>query len=123
VPVNPDDVIVSVQDPELPASICGGETGPQTKLSGGGPMVKVIAPVVWERDPMVPVTVTVNVPVKVELQLRVAVCGDVPKVTLAGRVHVKPAGVDADTERLTVPVSPFTAATVIVEVPELPVGI
>jgi len=39
-------------------------------------------------------------------------------VTLAGRVQVRPAGVEADTARLTVPVKPLTAVTVIVEVPE-----
>jgi hypothetical protein len=53
----------------------------------------------------------------------VDVCGEVPKVTLAGRVQVKPAGVDADTARLTVPVNPFNAVTVIVEVPDDPARI
>jgi hypothetical protein len=38
-------------------------------------------------------------------------------------VHVKPAGVDAETARLTVPVKPFTAVTVMVEVPEAPARI
>ena len=57
------------------------------------------------------------------MQDSVAVCGDVPNVTLAGRVHVKPAGVDADTARLTVPVRPLTAVTVIVEAPEPPASI
>jgi hypothetical protein len=38
-------------------------------------------------------------------------------------VHVKPAGVDTDTARLTVPVKPFNAVTVIVEVPEDPASI
>ena len=52
------------------------------------------------------------------------VCGDVPKVTLVGvRVHVSPAGVEADGARLTVPVKPLTAVTVIVEVPVLPANI
>ena len=46
-----------------------------------------------------------------------------PKVTLAGKVHVRPAGVDADTARFTVPVRPLRAVTVIVEVPELPAKI
>jgi hypothetical protein len=54
---------------------------------------------------------------------KVAVCGEVPKVTLAGKVHVKPAGVDADTARLTVPVRPLRAVTVMVEVPEAPARI
>ena len=59
----------------------------------------------------------------VALQLRVALCGEVPKVTLAGRVQVSPVGVDAETARLTVPVKPLTAVTVIVEVPEAPARI
>jgi hypothetical protein len=44
-------------------------------------------------------------------------------VTLAGIEHVKPAGVEADTARMTVPVRPLTAVTVIVEVPEPPANI
>ena len=58
-----------------------------------------------------------------ELQLRVAVCGDVPNVTLAGRVQVKPAGVEAETARLTVPVRPLRAVTVMVEAPDDPASI
>ncbi len=54
------------------------------------------------------------------MQDRVAVWGEVPKVTLAGRVQVRPAGAEADTDRVTVPVSPFRAVTVIVEVPGEP---
>ena len=38
-------------------------------------------------------------------------------------MHDRPAGVEADTARLTVPVSPLRAVTVIVEVPELPANI
>jgi hypothetical protein len=58
------------------------------------------------------------------VQLRVEVCGDVPKVTLVGdRVHVKPAGVEADAVRATVPVKPLTAVTVMVDVPEAPARI
>ena len=59
----------------------------------------------------------------VALQDSVAVCGDVPKVTLAGNVQVRPVGVDAETARLTVPVRPLRAVTVIVEVPEEPARI
>jgi hypothetical protein len=56
-----------------------------------------------------------------ELQDSVEVCGEVPKVTLVGaRVQVRPAGLDAETVRATVPVSPFTAVTVIVDVPVAP---
>ena len=51
----------------------------------------------------------------------VEVCSDVRSVTLGGEsVQVKPAGVEADTVRSTVPVRPFNAVTVIVEVPEAP---
>jgi len=57
------------------------------------------------------------------LQLNVAVCRVGPKVTLAGMLQVRPAGVEVDTDRLTVPVSPFRAVTVIVEVPEEPTRI
>ena len=35
-------------------------------------------------------------------------------------MHVRPAGVDADTVSATVPVKPLTAVTVIVEVPAAP---
>jgi hypothetical protein len=38
-------------------------------------------------------------------------------------VQVRPAGVDTDTARLTVPVRPLRAVTVIVEVPDEPARI
>jgi hypothetical protein len=54
----------------------------------------------------------------------VEVCGEVPKVTLVGvRVHVRPAGVEADTVKATVPVRPLTAVTVMVDAPEEPARI
>ena len=62
-------------------------------------------------------------PADAAVQDSVAVCGEVPKVTLAGRVQVRPAGVDADTARLTVRVRPLTAMTVNVDVPEPPASI
>ena len=113
-------VMVSVHDPELPGKIWLGETVPQLT---DRPLAKlnVMAAVVWLSVPSVPVTVTVKVPVVDAVQLSVDVCGDVPKVTLVGvRVHVSPAGVEADTVNPTVPVRPLTAVIVIVEVPELP---
>ena len=76
---------------------------------------------VWDSVPSVPVTVTVYVLAVPELHDRVEVCGEVPKVTLVGdSVHVRPAGVDAETVNETVPVSPLTAVTVIVDVPVAP---
>jgi len=58
------------------------------------------------------------------VQDSVEVCGEVPNVTLVGvRVQVKPAEVEAETVKATVPVRPFTAVTVIVEVPDAPTRI
>jgi hypothetical protein len=56
------------------------------------------------------------------MQESVAVCGDVPNVTLTGSVQVRP-GVKTFVARFTVPVRPFSAVTVIVDVPELPANI
>ena len=41
-------------------------------------------------------------------------------MTLAGKLQVRPAGVDAETDKLTVPVNPFSEATVIVDVAVVP---
>ncbi len=76
-----------------------------------------VAVVEWERVPLVPVIVSVYVAAMVELHETVGVPEFVtvrglmaPQVKLAGTVSV----------RETVPVKPFTAATVIVEVAEVP---
>jgi hypothetical protein len=67
---------------------------------------------VWTRVPLVPVTVKAYVPATVALQDMVAVPDPVivPGVIAA---HVSPVGVSVN---VTVPVKPFTAETVIVEV-------
>ncbi len=73
-----------------------------------------------DREPLVPVTVTVNDPAVADEHERVDVW-EAPSTTLVGlRVHVKPAGETAEV-RVTVPVKPFTGATVIVEMPVDPV--
>jgi hypothetical protein len=54
------------------------------------------------------------------VQESVAVCGDVPNATLAGRVQVRPEGVEEDMARFTVPVNPLRAVTVMVDVPDEP---
>jgi hypothetical protein len=70
---------------------------------------------VWIRLPLVPVTVTVKVVAVADEQESVEVWL-APRTMLAGvRVQVKPAG-ETDEVRATVPVKPFTGATVIVEV-------
>lgn len=60
-------------------------------------------------------TVTVNVPAELPMQLRV----DVPEpAMLAGlRVHVRPVLGETEEARVTVPVNPLTAPTVIVDNP------
>lgn len=52
-----------------------------------------------------------------EPQERVDVCGEDPNVTLAGRVHVNPAGEEGETDSVTIPVRPLVAVTMIVELP------
>ncbi len=54
------------------------------------------------------------------LQDSVLVWGEVPKVTVPIGVQASPVGVEAETDKLTVPASPLTAIRVIVEVPERP---
>ena len=51
------------------------------------------------------------------------VCGDVPNVTLVGVTHVRPAGDDAETENVTVPVKLLRAVREIVDVPDAPARI
>jgi hypothetical protein len=53
----------------------------------------------------------------------VVVCGEVPNVTLAGVTHVSPAGVEADTVNVTVPVKLLSAVREIVDVPDAPARI
>lgn len=77
----------------------------------------------WESVPLAPVTVTVNEPVAEPVQDKV----ETPEVvvlvreTLVGEsVHVSPVEGDTVADKVTVPVKPFTAATVIVDVPGAP---
>jgi hypothetical protein len=112
-------VTVIVEVPEEPARISEGVTGPAVIVKSGTRAVtwKVITAVSWDSVPLAPVTVTVKsvLTVTVALQESVDVMGDAPNVTLVGaRVHVRPAGVEADAVRSTVPVKPFSPVTVIV---------
>jgi hypothetical protein len=122
VPVRPfRAVTVIVEVPVAPASTWAGVA---PALIVKSTTTNVMAAVVCDSVPSVPVTVTVYVAAVPDVQLSVEVCGEVPKVTLVGvRVHVNPAGVDADAVSDTVPVRPLTAVTVIVEVPEDPARI
>jgi hypothetical protein len=117
-------VRVIVDVPESPARICEGLTGPATIAKSGTRAVtwNVMTAVSWDSEPLVPVTVTVKsvVTVTVALQESVAVWGEAPNVTLAGSVQVRPAGVEDDAERLTVPLKLFSPVTVIVCVIDVP---
>ena len=70
----------------------------------------------WDRVPLVPVTVTVNVPPLGEVHDRVEVPD--PPVTLVGvRVQVRPPVGDTVAVSATVPVNPLTGVMVMVDVP------
>jgi hypothetical protein len=76
-----------------------------------------------ESEPLVPVTVAANEPVVDPVQERVELAEVAVelRVTLVGlRVHVRPVDGATVSESVTVPVKPFVAATVIVEVPGVP---
>src|SRR5436190_1483937 len=82
---------------------------------------RMLTVTVAEREsvPLVPVTVTVNVVAVVPEHESVEVW-EAPKTMLVGdRVHVNPAGETVEVSA-TVPVKPFTGATVIVEVAVAP---
>jgi hypothetical protein len=63
------------------------------------------------------------VPAAVAVHDSVAVFGLGGSTMLAGSVQVSPAGVDGDTERVTVPANPFCPVTVMVAVPVPPASI
>jgi hypothetical protein len=118
VPVKPfGAVTVIAEDPEVPAKIWAGDTADAERLRQSQEVMKTLTE--CEILPLVPVIVSVNAPAVAELQDTEAVCGDTPNMTLAGKVQISPAG-DEETERLTVPVKPFTALSVTVTVHEPP---
>lgn len=113
VPVNPlTAVTVMVDVAEVPTVTAAGDVAEMVKSRTVN-----VAVVECDRVPLVPVIVRVYVAATVELHDTVAVPEPVtvrgliaPQVRLAGTVSV----------RLTVPVNPFSAVTVIVEVAETP---
>ena len=123
VPVRPlTAVTVMVEVPDAPMRIWLGLTVPALMVKST--TTNVIAAVVCDSVPSVPVTVTVYVAAVPDVHESVEVCGDVPKVTLVGEsVHASPAGVEAETVNATVPVRPLSAASEIVEVPDPPANI
>jgi hypothetical protein len=112
-PVKPlTAVTVIVEVAETPTLTAAGDVAAIVKS-----VTVNVAVVEWVRVPLVPVIVSVYVAAIVELQETVAV----PEfVTLVGEIapHVRLAGTVS--VRLTTPVNPLTADTVIVEVAETP---
>ena len=122
VPVGPlTPMIVIVDDPVPPARIWVGLTVLAVIVKST--TVKVSGAVVWPSIPALPVTVMAYVFGTDAVQLRVTVWEELARLTLAGDVHVSPAGVDAETARLTTPVRPFSAVIVMLEFPEPPANI
>jgi hypothetical protein len=120
VPVKPfTAAIVIVDVPGEPTTAETVEGLALTVKSGAAVTVKVTV-AEWDRDPLTPVTLTVKVPVvePVHDRLEAAEVVVVVSATLVGvRAHVKPVEGDTVSESATVPVKPFVAETVIVEVP------
>jgi hypothetical protein len=118
VPVKPfNGAMVMVETADEPALVAEGEVAVIVK-SGAAPKVKV-AVAECDSELLVPVIVTVNALWVVEVHESVAVPEPVtlvgvsaPQVRFAGTVSVK----------ATIPVKPFTAVMVIVEVADVPTG-
>jgi len=124
VPVKPFTAVTMI----VWVPVAPGANGP-TVVAADGAIVKSttwnsIVSVVCDNPPFVPVTVTVASPDAEVAHVSVAVCGDVPNVTLVAIVQAStPAGLEAETDRFTTPVKLLTAVRVIVEVPEAPTKI
>jgi hypothetical protein len=112
----PTAVTVIVEVAEVPTVTAAGEVALIVKSLL---LTVKVAVAEWDSVPLVPVIETANVPAVVELQDSVAV----PEfVTLPGVIapQVRPAGTVS--VRVTVPVKPLTAATVMVDVSVAPVA-
>jgi len=122
VPENPfRAVIVMVEVALAPVLTAAGEVAEIEKSAA--PVTLKVTVAVWEREPLVPVTVTVKEPVADAVQERV----EVPEVVVVLRVmlvalraQLMPDEGETVSERATVPVKLLTAETVIVEVPAFP---
>jgi len=112
----PTAVTVIVEVAEAPTGAAAGDVAVIVKSLL---LTVKVAVVEWDSVPLVPVIVTANVPAVVELHPSVAV----PElVTLLGVIapHVSPDGTVS--VRVTVPVKPLMAATVMVDVSVAPVA-
>jgi hypothetical protein len=112
VPVNPlSAVMVIVEDAEVPTVVEGDVAEIEKSV------IVNVAVAVWVSVPLVPVIVRLYVPAVVELQETVTVPELVTLVELMAP-QVRPEGTVS--VRLTVPVNPLRAVTVIVDVAEVP---
>lgn len=115
VPVNPlRAATVMVEVPEYPLLMLKDVGDAESEKSGV--VTCTVMATVWVKDPLVPLTVTEYVPLLVPLGT-VIVSVDWPDAVIEGglRLEVQPVGDVADS--VTVPVKPFRAVTVMVEVP------
>lgn len=123
VPVNPlTAVTVIVWVPSTPTVVLTvtGEDGAIVKSTTWKSMLVVEC----VREAVVPVTITVWSPPALETQVRVNIWGEVPNTTFGtGRLQASPVCVGGDNDRFTVPVNPFRAVSVIVEVAIPPASI
>src|SRR6266581_2426852 len=113
-------VTVIVDTAEDPTVIAVGELAVIVKSA---PNVNM-AVAMRESEPLVPFIETVNDPAVLELHDREAVAGEGGRLTLLlglNARHVRPAGKGVS-DKDTVPAKLFTAATVIVDTAEEPVG-
>ncbi len=107
--VNPlTGAIVMRSVPEAPASLVTVGDAAVIVKSGTATMYAIVT--VWEREPLFPVTVTVKEPDEVNVHDRVEM--PAPVILVGVSVHAPLLA-----ERLTTPLKPPTAATVIVDVP------
>jgi hypothetical protein len=104
-------VIVIVEVADVPALTEAGELAATVKS-----MNLKVAVAEWVSEPLVPVTVRLNVPAAMALQEIVAV--PEPVTAPEGAPHVRPVGTVS--ARVTTPVNPFRAVTVIVEEADWP---
>ncbi len=106
-------------EPEPPAWIVIEAGVADREKPGGGEVMVTCA--LCETGPLVPVTVTVKLPLAEGVQERLEVTIAEGNIRLPRlRLQSKPAEGDIEEDRSTVPLNPFIAVTLIVEVPVLP---
>ena len=89
------------------------------KSGDDGCVTNTVILMVWEREPLVPVTVTVKFPGEEPARLHVD-DPEPPEMLLGLQLTESPVDGEAEVERLTVPAKPFWAETVALKKPASP---